>query len=560
MSEDYELEDAAPLLLLLITLAGGSLRMLLLGSKTMWLDETFSVWVASQPVADMLQWIVKIDPHPPLYYLLLHPWMAINGTAPYEVRLLSALFSTATIPLIYLIGKRIAGVGVGLGAALLLAFSPFNLYFAQEARMYAFLAFNAAVAIYALACLLTDARATLPIGSQLRQYLRDWRTPAPAEPEASAVFSYQATARNQAGWRGWVRRHRPPPIQRIETDLAWLGLIVFSAAALWTHNTAVFLVLATNSFVLGLFLYRRIRQGGETPALQAPAWTNWVKAQLGILLLWLPWLFVFMEQASRVDQAFWIPAPTVDSVARTFRALLNASGSGQPFPMAMMWSLCALLGLGVVFFRKRLSIFFLLATLFAVPFLGELIVSLRRPIFFDRTLIWITIPLLLLLAAGIAQLRSRLLIIVVVGVVATSYLFTDGDYLRFYQKEDWATAAGYVANFAEEDDLVLFNSNFVVIPFNYYFEPYAEHYNIDVIEQGVPLDLLTDGVLEPKMTEKDIPQLGALLSEHDRVWLVYSHDAYTDPEGLIPQTLAAEMELTRTREFYGGQVQLYEAR
>jgi len=34
------------------------------------------------------------------------------------------------------------------------------------------------------------------------------------------------------------------------------------------------------------------------------------------------------------------------------------------------------------------------------PFLGELIVSLRRPIFFDRTLIWTTIPLYLVLAAG----------------------------------------------------------------------------------------------------------------------------------------------------------------
>jgi hypothetical protein len=60
------------------------------------------------------------------------------------------------------------------------------------------------------------------------------------------------------------------------------------------------------------------------------------------------------------------------------------------------------------------------------------------------------------------------------------------------------------------------------------------------------------------MTEGDIPKLISLAREHDRVWLVYSHDSYTDPEGLIPQTLAAEKELVRTREFYGGKVQLYE--
>jgi hypothetical protein len=41
--------------------------------------------------------------------------------------------------------------------------------------------------------------------------------------------------------------------------------------------------------------------------------------------------------------------------------------------------------LGLVYYRKKLSIFLFLAALFAIPFLGELIVSIRRPIFFDRT-------------------------------------------------------------------------------------------------------------------------------------------------------------------------------
>jgi hypothetical protein len=125
------------------------------------------------------------------------------------------------------------------------------------------------------------------------------------------------------------------------------------------------------------------------------------------------------------------------------------------------------------------------------------------------------------------------------------------------QKEDWKTAAGYVAFFAEEDDLVLFNSNFVVIPFDYYFEPWEERYGLQLEEQGVPLDLFDSGILEPRMTTNDIPGLISLLSGHDRVWLVYSHNDITDPMGLIPQTLAAQMKLIRSRDFYGGQVQLY---
>jgi hypothetical protein len=81
---------------------------------------------------------------------------------------------------------------------------------------------------------------------------------------------------------------------------------------------------------------------------------------------------------------------------------------------------------------------------------------------------------------------------------------------------------------------------------------------MQVEKHGVPLDLFESGILEPRMTEDDIPGLISLVSGRERVWLVYSHDWYTDPKGLIPQTLASQMKLVRTRDFYGGQVQLYE--
>jgi hypothetical protein len=422
--------------------------------------------------------------------------------------------------------------------------------------MYTFLTFNAAVAIYALVRLLTDSRSVRPIGRQFLEYLHAGRTSGPAEPNTQGDFSYKDETRNQSGWRAWIFRHRWLPIQTIETDLAWVTFIVFSAATLLSHNTAVFFSLATNIFVLGLMLFQRIKQSGPLPAFQAPSIGNWVKAQIGIFLLWSPWLLVFIKQASRVDQEFWIPKPSWDTVTQTLRALLNPSAPGQA-SQVMTWILCVVLCLGLVHYRKKLSIFLFLAALFAIPFLGELIVSIRRPIFYDRTLIWITIPLFLVLAAGIAQLRFRFLMIVVLGILGTNYLFSTGDYYRFVQKEDWSTAAGYVANFVEKDDLVLFNSNFVEIPFDYYFKPYEKQYSLQVVKHGVPLDLFDSGILEPKMTTKDIPGLISLLSGHNRVWLVYSHDSYTDPMGLVPQTLASKMKLLRTRDFYGGQVQLY---
>jgi mannosyltransferase len=80
-----------------------------------------------------------------------------------------------------------------------------------------------------------------------------------------------------------------------------------------------------------------------------------------------------------------------------------------------------------------------------------------------------------------------------------------------------------------------------------------------VEEHGVPVDMFDSGIMEPKMAESDIPRLISLLNGHKTVWLVYSHNANTDPIGLIPQTLASVMKLIYTRDFNGVQVQIYGA-
>ena len=83
MKKESELDEIAPLMVIAITMLGGFLRVLLLGNKGMWLDETFSVWLANHSIPELLQWAVKIDQHPPLYYLLLHYWIALRGDSAY---------------------------------------------------------------------------------------------------------------------------------------------------------------------------------------------------------------------------------------------------------------------------------------------------------------------------------------------------------------------------------------------------------------------------------------------------------------------------------------------
>jgi hypothetical protein len=159
------------------------------------------------------------------------------------------------------------------------------------------------------------------------------------------------------------------------------------------------------------------------------------------------------------------------SIIQTLGSLLNEAMLPQSNWVMLVWILYAvLIGLGLFYFRKKAAQLLLLVSLAGIPILGELIVSLRRPILLDRTLIWITIPLFLLVAAGLAQLRFRLVIILTLGVLVTVAVFSAGDYYRYVQKEDWADPAGFVANFAEKGDLVLFNATWAQIPFDYYFK------------------------------------------------------------------------------------------
>ena len=125
--------------LLLTVVAGAGLRVLNLGAESLWVDEAWSIQAASKPVDEIAAWTAT-DVHPPLYYWLLHFWIAFAGPSEAGARLLSAILSTLTILALYRLAARLFEPRVGLAAAALLAVSPFHIAAAQEARMYALLA------------------------------------------------------------------------------------------------------------------------------------------------------------------------------------------------------------------------------------------------------------------------------------------------------------------------------------------------------------------------------------------------------------------------------------
>lgn len=104
----------------------------------LWLDEALSVNIARLPLADIPE-ALRHDGSPPLYYLLLHGWMAVFGAGTVAVRTLSGLFAVAALPLMWVAARRLGGRRAAVAGLLLLSMSPFAVRYATEARMYSML-------------------------------------------------------------------------------------------------------------------------------------------------------------------------------------------------------------------------------------------------------------------------------------------------------------------------------------------------------------------------------------------------------------------------------------
>ncbi|MFN2203828.1 MAG: glycosyltransferase family 39 protein [Caldilineaceae bacterium] len=502
--------------LAVVVAIGAALRLWAIGAKSMWMDEAFSVWVAHLDLPELLHFVATVDHHPPFYYVLLHFWQTLFSDAPSAVRMLSALPSIVAVPILYLAGRILVGRRAAMVAALILAGSPIHVRYAQEARAYSLMTLFAACMLWCLAIYLVDS---------------------------------------QAGT--WRRR------------FAMAGVAASQAALMWTHNTAAFLApTAVNAAVLVPWCMRRNQPSGLPTTREDHFLRGWLAVQIAAVVLWLPWLPTFMQQAGVVYERFWIQPLAPYFVWLTFHNFNLAYPEGW-FPGSPWWDLLfwTLAGAGVYALRRRWAVAYLLATLALAPALTEILISFRRPILYDRTILWSTLPYFLLLGKGILWLAgeqfgmraapspmstspSRLrrgLAVASAATLAALMTYSLFAYYTKYEKEDWPAAAAYVAQHVGSGDLLLFHGSWTQIPFDYA----ARGMLIGADERGMPADLFDSGELEAQMTPQNVPALTGLASDYADVWLVYSHESYTDPGGLVPATLAKTHRLAEQKDFDG---------
>ncbi len=123
------------MLFALVVVVTSACKLSLLNARELWLDETYSAFVAHMPLKDLFLFTAG-DVHPPLYYLLLWVWIRVVGDTSALLRLLSVLLDLGSVLLMALLGRRLLSKQCGSLAAILFALSPMLFVYSFEVRSY----------------------------------------------------------------------------------------------------------------------------------------------------------------------------------------------------------------------------------------------------------------------------------------------------------------------------------------------------------------------------------------------------------------------------------------
>jgi mannosyltransferase len=409
-----------------LTFLAGLLRLVGIGEEAFWKNELFSVYWIKNPFEFLLTRGLITETNPPFYFVALKIWTALFGTGETAVRSLSAVASTASMPLAYLLGVELAGsTAAGLIAATLLALSPVQLFFAHEARVYAFLPLFVLVTLLGLC--------------------RFLRTPE-------------------------KRAFQPDRGFASSLDIYSLGAI----ALLYSHATAV-LVLAALFLTAILYMIEV-----HAPRSQISAF---ILANIIVGMLASPAIMALALQANSPNLE-WIPPLTPATILAALRYLFIApvvrfditGGARDALSFAELGVAIATLLVLAVQARRlgRDRLGFALLVLFPVFFVTLLCgISIFRPILVPRITVWLTVPLALIAASAFTSPRSRKLHPIAVLLMASCIVLglTDTTFARVRHNPDWRSFISDARAKLPNDTILVVGPHAGPLAITYYGDP-----------------------------------------------------------------------------------------
>ncbi len=119
-----------------LTVAALALRLMGLTWVELFVDEAATWYFAELIAAGGLSEQMSLEPTPPLYYSLIGLLTSLFGDSDFVLRLPSAVFGAAAVPIVFAFGRALFGRRAGWIAALLLTVHPLHVAYSREARVY----------------------------------------------------------------------------------------------------------------------------------------------------------------------------------------------------------------------------------------------------------------------------------------------------------------------------------------------------------------------------------------------------------------------------------------
>lgn len=382
------------------------LRLYGLGDKPFWLDEVTSLRRATSSLPDLVADSLH-HTHYPTYFLLL--WLVAKlGASQWLLRFPSALCGALAAALAAIIGRKIWGWRAGAITGLLLALSPFEVQFGQEARSYTL-----------VCCLILTAL---------------WGLVALAQQPMAAA-------------RPLNRKGALPG--------AWLAYVLGTAAALNVLNVALPWLIAAN---IGAFAIACRAGQAKRGFLR-----HWIIAQLLVLASWIPLLVAvyISRNGTLLDAADWVPAGTTRTIwsiiAPVYLLRISSFITFDLMPAPMPWlglALVAAAAYGAWELRRRPVMLAILGAAAMVLPLGLGLISLFVPVLVPRYFAWGAAPFFIFAGIGLDQLSKRRFAVLVVSLVAICLINLE-PYYGYETKPRWDLLAKKLAQLARPGDVVL---------------------------------------------------------------------------------------------------------
>lgn len=118
-------------------------------------DEPFTIFHAQQDLKSLFA-IFTHENNPPLFFLIMHFWIAIFGISPVAVRFLPMLFSVLTVPVLYKTGLKFYNLWVAILATAIFSFSNYHILFSHDTRVYSLFGLLTCISFYAFFSLIKD--------------------------------------------------------------------------------------------------------------------------------------------------------------------------------------------------------------------------------------------------------------------------------------------------------------------------------------------------------------------------------------------------------------------